>query len=418
MSLCSKNSVLILAACWFGAMNVAVPAVADQTFSASGVLDRLETQVEGLKSRLNLAQGYGYRPAGRVGGADEDPQFNAPAEDAAGTEVRIGHLEEEIRQINGRLEQAEFAQHKLEEQLKKFQQDVDFRFQDAARGGAARPQKRGDLPEGDGATGMATSQSAAVSPGSPTPSRGRRGDAFDPAADPEAPGAPRQLGSIASSATALPPPQTPKPSTAAVTPVIAADPDAPLDLAPAPRSSAMATPNPAATPPAGFGTAAAPRQIPLTPQTPAPQPPALETVASPATQLASLPSIATPKEEFDSALISLRQKEYETAERGFSAFLQKNPKNRMAPDAIYYLGESYFQRGRQREAAEQYLKISTDYAASYRAPEAMLRLGQSLNALGAKEQACATFGEVTRKYPNASGWVKSGAEREAKKAQC
>ena len=48
----------------------------------------------------------------------------------------------------------------------------------------------------------------------------------------------------------------------------------------------------------------------------------------------------------------------------------------------------------------------------------MLHLGMSLKALGAKEQACATFSEVTRKYPNAPAYVKSGAEREAKRAQC
>jgi tol-pal system protein YbgF len=90
----------------------------------------------------------------------------------------------------------------------------------------------------------------------------------------------------------------------------------------------------------------------------------------------------------------------------------------MAPDAIYFLGESFYLRGRQREAAEQYLKLSTQYADSPRAPEALLRLGQSLNALGAREQACATYGEITRKYPNAPSMIKVGAQREAKRAQC
>ncbi len=48
----------------------------------------------------------------------------------------------------------------------------------------------------------------------------------------------------------------------------------------------------------------------------------------------------------------------------------------------------------------------------------MLRLGQSLNALGAREQACAAFAELSRKYPNASAGVKAGAEREIKRVQC
>ena len=114
----------------------------------------------------------------------------------------------------------------------------------------------------------------------------------------------------------------------------------------------------------------------------------------------------------------LKQRDYDDAEKSFAAFLEKNPKSRFTSDALYYLGETYYQRGRQREAAEQYLKISENYATSPRAPEAMLRLGESLQAIGAKEQACATFSEVPRKYPNASAAVKAGAEREAKRAQC
>ncbi|MCI0737318.1 MAG: tol-pal system protein YbgF, partial [Beijerinckiaceae bacterium] len=109
---------------------------------------------------------------------------------------------------------------------------------------------------------------------------------------------------------------------------------------------------------------------------------------------------------------------YEDAEKGFAGFLEKNPKSKMTSDAIYYLGESYYLRGRQREAAEQYLKISSQYSDSSRAPEALLRLGQSLTALGAKEQACASYGEIHRKYPNAPAMVKAGAGREAKRAQC
>jgi tol-pal system protein YbgF len=140
------------------------------------------------------------------------------------------------------------------------------------------------------------------------------------------------------------------------------------------------------------------------------------------TVVAATPPNAPPvnalKEEFDVALGYYKQKDYDAAERSFTAFVQKNPKTRYSAEAVYYLGESYYVRGRQREAAEQYLKISTDYANSSRAPEALIRLGQSLHALGAKEQACASFSEVGRKYPNASAAVKAAAEREAKRFQC
>jgi len=35
-----------------------------------------------------------------------------------------------------------------------------------------------------------------------------------------------------------------------------------------------------------------------------------------------------------------------------------------------------------------------------------------------KEAACAAFGEVTRKYPRASGGVKQGVDREQKRNGC
>ncbi|HET6378759.1 MAG TPA: tol-pal system protein YbgF, partial [Methylocella sp.] len=138
-------------------------------------------------------------------------------------------------------------------------------------------------------------------------------------------------------------------------------------------------------------------------------PPSATVIAGPA---------GSPRQEFDIALAYLKQRAYENAEKGFAGFLAKNPQDKLASDAIYYLGESFYLRGRQREAAEQYLKVSTKYANSPRAPQALLRLGQSLNALGARDQACATFGEIARKYPNAPAMVKTSADREAKRAQC
>ena len=76
------------------------------------------------------------------------------------------------------------------------------------------------------------------------------------------------------------------------------------------------------------------------------------------------------------------------------------------------------QRSRPREAAEQYLKLSTDYSKSTRAPEGLMRLGQSLALLGNAEQACATFAEVGKRYPAASTQVKKTVEREMQSHHC
>ncbi|ATQ69653.1 tol-pal system protein YbgF [Methylosinus trichosporium] len=198
----------------------------------------------------------------------------------------------------------------------------------------------------------------------------RRGDAFDPSRDPAAPGAPRQLGTT--------PPSAP----------LASDlhsPGAPLDLT---HGYANVAPAPAAPPPAAAATAV----LPTAPQ--------------------------SPRDEFDVALSRLRLGEYEAAEKGFSGFLAKNAKSKLAPQATLYLGESFFLRERHREAAEKFLEISTKFPSSPQAPEAMLRLGQSLHAIGAKEQACASFNEIAVKYPGAPARVKEAAQRESRKDQC
>ena len=113
-----------------------------------------------------------------------------------------------------------------------------------------------------------------------------------------------------------------------------------------------------------------------------------------------------------------RPGQYPEAESGFKAFLAANPAHRLTPDAVFYIGETYLQRSRPREAAEQYLKVTTDYSKSSRAPESMVRLGQTLAALGNSEQACATLTEFGKRYPAASASVKKLAERESAKDHC
>src|SRR6202007_1870321 len=93
--------------------------------------------------------------------------------------------------------------------------------------------------------------------------------------------------------------------------------------------------------------------------------------------VAALPPNATPKDEYELA-------------HGY--FLHKHPSDRLAPEAQYWLGESLFQRQQYRDAAEAFLAVSTKYETTARAPDALLRLGQSLAALGEKGGAGASPG--------------------------
>jgi tol-pal system protein YbgF len=212
----------------------------------------------------------------------------------------------------------------------------------------------------------------------PAAAAGRRHDAYDPDAQPAAPGAPLPLGSSASASTGR--------STARTADSLR-DPGGPLDLTP-PGLRDAAQPA-AAAPAAGATVASLGAGVPAAPADPV-------------------------KVEYDAATDLLKTQHYDAAQQGFSAFVQKNPHSRLIAPAIYHLGESYYYQSRHREAAEQFLKIATDYSKSAVAPDAMIKLGVSLNALGAKEQACAFFSEAPRKYPGTA----AAAAREAKKASC
>ncbi|MBN9063529.1 MAG: tol-pal system protein YbgF [Rhizobiales bacterium 65-9] len=283
-------------------------------------------------------------------------------QDPAELLLRVTRLETQLRQMSGQIEALQFQNRKLEEELTRFRKDVDIRFEDlgkpAARSGGAAPPRAG-----------------APTPVSPPPAvGGRRSDAFDPDTHPESPGVPRQLGSTPAS-----PPLARSGSTQGDAIMEEDEPGtrqagAPLDLS-QPRAGGS-------PPPIGV----------------------------------SPPSQA--RADFDVAMGMIQRGEYPAAEMAFRQFLQSHPRSALAPDATYWLGESYSQRNLHRDAAEQYLKVTTNWPQSARAADSMLKLGVSLAALGARDQACSTYREVDRKYPNASPGVKRGVEREFKRARC
>jgi tol-pal system protein YbgF len=283
------------------------------------------------------------------------PPADVPGDpnEAAQLVLRVNQLEEELRQANGRIEELENAEHRLETQLQKFREDVEYRFGDRS-GGAPRDADVAEAPQ---------------SPGEPAepaaPPRPRKSDAFDPDADPNAPGAPRPLGTTPPSA-----------------PLVREAPAAgqPLELGKAPPSQ----PPPSGPMIVGSGVA----------------------------------MLDQPREQFNNALQAFQAGQYPEAEAGFKAFLAANPSHRLSADAIFYIGETYLQRSRPREAAEQYLKVTTDYSKSSRAPESMVRLGQTLATLGNNEQACATLTEFGKRYPAAPASVKKLAEHESAKDHC
>jgi tol-pal system protein YbgF len=309
--------------------------------------------------------------------------------DDADAEMRIQQLENRLRQLTGQNEELQYRNRQLEDRLRQLQGG-----QPAAAPGGQPPVIQPNIaaappvPPNPGyrQPGYDQQQIAAPAPimqepqaaplGVPPAQARRRGDAFDPSQNPNAPGAPRALGGG----------QLPVPAEAPVGAPGGRGPGEPLDLA---NTGAAGNPAAAVPPPRGGGAT-----------------------------LATLPPAATPKDEFDLGIGYMQRKDYALAEQTMRDFAQKYPSDPLVADSQYWLGESFFQRQQYRDAAEAFLGVTTKFDKSAKAPDSLLRLGQSLAALKEKEAACAALGEVTRKYPRASAGVKAAVDREQKRVKC
>jgi tol-pal system protein YbgF len=301
--------------------------------------------------------------------------------------MRIGRLEAQIRQLTGAIEQLQHRNQQLEAQV----QRMGGGGAPAARGPTAPPQ-----------------QQPQVQP-PPAPAPGRRGDAFDPSQNPNAPGVGRVLGTVPPGGVQ----QSPG-SVAQSNPQYHAQPQYDDQDVGAPGGRAAGAPLDLST---LAGTVANERPPSQSGAATTDSPPQRGPGAAGA-QVATLPPSDSPRDTYDMAYGYVTRKDYALAEDGFRNFLRRFPGDRLVPDAQYWLGESMFQRQRYRDAAEQFLGVSTKYESNARAPDALLRLGQSLAAMGEREAACASLAEVLRKYPRASVAVRQGVDREQKRVRC
>jgi tol-pal system protein YbgF len=127
---------------------------------------------------------------------------------------------------------------------------------------------------------------------------------------------------------------------------------------------------------------------------------------------------ATPKQLYETAYGYLLQQDYGAAEAAFTEFLQRHPNDQLASNAQYWLGESYFVRGQYKDAASSFLKGVQKYGQGAKAPDSLLKLAMSLDRLGQRDAACASFAEVGSRFPNAPSRVRSRATAELQRIRC
>jgi tol-pal system protein YbgF len=125
-----------------------------------------------------------------------------------------------------------------------------------------------------------------------------------------------------------------------------------------------------------------------------------------------------PKQAYETAYGYLLQRDYGSAETGFTDFLKKFPSDSLAGNAQYWLGETYFVRGQYKAAASAFLKGYQNFGQSGKAPDSLLKLAMSLDRLGQKDAACSSFAELSTKFPSAPQSVKNRAQSERQRVGC
>ncbi len=280
---------------------------------------------------------------------------------------RITQLEEEIRQLNGRIEEMSFQLLQMQEQIRKFQEDNEFRFQDLEKG-AAGHKKQGAI-----ATPPSTEQQASVTPGVT--------DGSATAVDPSTAGA----GRTAANGTTGTSPET-------LGQIVFDENGNPVGANQQQQQQSSLPGVPTTTQPATQGaTQGKPQQS---------------------------ASLDNPSDLYQVAYGHVLAGDYAQAEQEFRDYLDIFPKGEKAADANFWMGEAQYSQGKFSDSAKTFLNAHQAFSSSPKAPEMLLKLGMSLAQLDNKETACATLREVGKRYPNASSAVKGKVKSEQSRLAC
>lgn len=137
----------------------------------------------------------------------------------------------------------------------------------------------------------------------------------------------------------------------------------------------------AETAPAPVATIAAPKEIPAADPAPASH------------------GESPDRARYERVLALFRDGDLDGARHGFSAFLSEYPNSDLAPNARYWLGESYYGKKDFRKAIDAYDKVELDYPGSEKVPAAILKKGYAYLALKDKKRASSAFKQVVTLYP-------------------
>ncbi len=150
---------------------------------------------------------------------------------------------------------------------------------------------------------------------------------------------------------------------------------------------------PAPTPPVAETPPAAEGRPVIQPETPAPPP-------APAPTPAPAPAPVTDKGAYEAALRLYESGKYADSRQAMSKFLEAHPSSPYVPNALYWIGETYYSQSQWGEAIMGFKDVVSRFPKHAKAADALLKLGMSYARLGDKDNARFHYEALLEDFPD------------------
>ena len=96
----------------------------------------------------------------------------------------------------------------------------------------------------------------------------------------------------------------------------------------------------------------------------------------------------------------LEKKQYDQAITALQAWVKKYPDSTYQPNANYWLGQLFYNKGKKDDSAYYFATVVKNYAKSPKAPEALFKVGVIMQEKNDTAKAKAVFQQVIKQFPN------------------
>jgi len=130
---------------------------------------------------------------------------------------------------------------------------------------------------------------------------------------------------------------------------------------------------------------------------PAPTPSPSKSASQQATSSASK---VDPQELYNAALEDINNERYQLGESRFLSFLMQFPKDKLAGNAQYWLGEAVYGQEKYELAIKEFENVLKKFKKSPKVPAASLKIGFAQFKLGQNKQAVQTLNKLIKSHPD------------------